>query len=378
MGVILHWFLPTNGDSRSDLSLGNAVGAAGRRVLAGSDERAPDIKYISLIAQAAEQLGFQGALTPTSSWCEDAWVMTAALSQLTPTFKFLVAFRPGLQSPTLACQMAATFQRVSGGRLLLNLVTGGDDVEQQRFGDHLGKTARYARAAEFMQIFRELWSGEPVDCAGEHFDVRGAQVIPHAVWPDVYLGGSSSAALDVAAAHADVYLTWGEPPDAVAEKLDRVRERAEAVGRELRFGIRLHVIARDSAEEAWDQAGRLLDGLEPEDIERAQAIQRASQSEGQRRMVELHNGRTDALEVSPNLWAGIGLVRGGAGTALVGSHEEVADRIAEYSELGIDEFILSGYPHLEEAYRVGEGVMAVLRRRGLLASETPEHESVEV
>jgi alkanesulfonate monooxygenase len=378
MGVILHWFLPTNGDSRSDLSLGNAVGAAGSRVLAGSDERAPDIKYISLIAQAAEQLGFQGALTPTSSWCEDAWVMTAALSQLTPTFKFLVAFRPGLQSPTLAAQMAATFQRVSGGRLLLNLVTGGDDVEQQRFGDHLGKTARYARAAEFMQIFRELWSGEPVDFAGEHFDVRGAQVVPHAVWPDVYLGGSSSAALDVAAAHADVYLTWGEPPDAVAEKLDRVRERAEAVGRELRFGIRLHAIARDSAEAAWDQAGRLLEGLEPEDIERAQAIQRASQSEGQRRMVELHNGRTDALEVSPNLWAGIGLVRGGAGTALVGSHEEVADRIAEYSELGIDEFILSGYPHLEEAYRVGEGVMPVLRRRGLLASETPEHENVEV
>jgi alkanesulfonate monooxygenase len=378
MGATLHWFLPTNGDSRSDLSLGNAVGAAGSRVLAGSDERAPDIKYVSLIAQAAEQLGFQGALTPTSSWCEDAWVMAAALSQLTATFKFLVAFRPGLQSPTLAAQMATTFQRVSGGRLLLNLVTGGDDVEQQRFGDHLGKTARYARAAEFIQIFRQLWSGEPVDFAGEYFDVRGAQVVPHPVWPDVYLGGSSSAALDVAAAHADVYLTWGEPPDAVAGKLDRVRERAEAVGRELRFGIRLHVIARDRAEEAWDEAGRLLEGLEPEDIERAQAIQRASQSEGQRRMVELHNGRTDALEVSPNLWAGIGLVRGGAGTALVGSHEEVADRIAEYSELGIDEFILSGYPHLEEAYRVGEGVMSVLRRRGLLASETPEHENVEV
>jgi len=378
MGVILHWFLPTNGDSRSDLSLGNAVGAAGSRVLAGSGERAPDINYISLIAQAAEQLGFEAALTPTSSWCEDAWAMTAALTQVTTTFKFLVAFRPGLQSPTLAAQMAATFQRVSGGRLLLNLVTGGDDLEQQRFGDHLGKNDRYARAAEFMQIFRELWSGTPVDFAGEHFDVRGAQIIPHGVWPDVYLGGSSSAALEVAATHADVYLTWGEPPDAVAEKLDRVRYRAEAAGRELRFGIRLHVIARDTSAEAWDQAQRLLDGLEPEDIERAQAIQRASQSEGQRRMVALHDGRTDALEVSPNLWAGIGLVRGGAGTALVGSHEEVADRIAEYSDLGIDEFILSGYPHLEEAYRVGEGVMPVLRRRGLLASENPEHQNVEV
>ncbi len=378
MSVTLHWFLPTNGDSRSDLSLGNAVGAAGSRVLRDSDERGPEIGYMGLIAGAAERLGFAAALTPTSSWCEDAWIMTAALTQLTRTFKFLVAFRPGLQSPTLAAQMAATFQRVSGGRLLLNLVTGGDDIEQRRFGDHLDKAARYARAGEFMHVFRELWSGRPVDFAGEHFDVSGAQIVPHAVWPEVYLGGSSRAALDVAAAHADVYLTWGEPPEAVAEKLDHVRERARVAGRELRFGIRLHVIARDTSAEAWAKAQQLLDGLDPEAIERAQAIQRASQSEGQRRMVALHNGRTDALEVSPNLWAGIGLVRGGAGTALVGSHEEVADRIAEYHDLGIDEFILSGYPHLEEAYRVGEGVMPVLRRRGLLVSETPEHETVEV
>ena len=157
-----------------------------------------------------------------------------------------------------------------------------------------------------------------------------------------------------------------------------VMTAAQAAGRELRFGIRLHVIARDTSAQAWAKAQELLDGLDPESIERAQAIQRASQSEGQRRMVALHNGRMDALEVSPNLWAGIGLVRGGAGTALVGSHEEVADRIAEYHELGIDEFILSGYPHLEEAYRVGEGVMPVLRQRGLLAPETPTHDTVEV
>jgi alkanesulfonate monooxygenase len=274
--------------------------------------------------------------------------------------------------------MAATYQRISGGRLLLNVVTGGDDAEQRRFGDHLGKAARYTRAGEFLHVFRELWSGELVDFTGEHVDVRGAQIVPHTVWPEVYLGGSSVPALEVAASYADVYLTWGEPPDAVAEKLERVRDRAYAVGRELRFGIRLHVIARDTSEEAWAEAQRLLDGLDPEAIARAQAIQLSSQSEGQRRMVALHNGRTDALEVSPNLWAGVGLVRGGAGTALVGSHEEVADRIADYHELGVDEFILSGYPHLEEAYRVGEGVMPVLRRRGLVASETPEQEPVEV
>jgi alkanesulfonate monooxygenase len=378
MGVVLHWFLPTNGDSRTDLSLGNAVGAAGSRVVAGGGtERAPDLDYIGQIARSAEQLGFDAALTPTSSWCEDAWVMTAALTQVTKRFRYLVAFRPGLMSPTLAAHMAATYQRVSGGRLLLNVVTGGDDIEQRRFGDHLSKPDRYRRAGEFLHVVRELWTGQPVDFKGEFIDVRGAQIIPDQRWPDIYLGGSSEPAMDVAARYADVYLTWGEPPAAVAAKLDEVRDRAKAAGRELRFGIRLHVITRETGAEAWAQAQRLLDGLDPAAIAEAQRIQRASQSEGQRRMTELHGGRTDALEVSPNLWAGVGLVRGGAGTALVGSYNEVADRIAEYHELGIDEFILSGYPHLEEVYQMGEGVMPVLRARGLLpAPERPERAGV--
>jgi alkanesulfonate monooxygenase len=379
MGVVLHWFLPTNGDSRTDLSLGNAVGAAGSRIVGdGGTERAPDIDYMGQIARSAEQLGFDAALTPTSSWCEDAWVMTAALTQVTRRFKFLVAFRPGLMSPTLAAHMAATYQRISGGRLLLNVVTGGDDVEQRRFGDHLSKPDRYRRAGEFLHVVRALWSGEPVDFTGEFIDVRDAQIIPAPAWPDIYLGGSSEPAMDVAARYADVYLTWGEPPGAVAAKLDQVRARAKAAGRELRFGIRLHVITRGTAAEAWAEAQRLLDGLDPAAIARAQRIQRASQSEGQRRMTELHGGRIDALEVSPNLWAGVGLVRGGAGTALVGSHDEVADRIAEYHELGIDEFILSGYPHLEEAYQVGEGVMPVLRSRGLLTPAVADGYALEV
>ncbi|MTD43232.1 LLM class flavin-dependent oxidoreductase [Conexibacter sp. W3-3-2] len=365
MSVTLHWFLPTNGDSRSDLSLGNAVGIDSGRA-GGSGDRAPDLGYLGQIARAAEAHGFTGALTPTSSWCEEAWVTTAALTQLTERFRFLVAFRPGLLGPTLATQMAATYQRLSGGRLLLNVVVGGDDAEQRRFGDHVVKDDRYARAGEFLEIFHRLWDGEPVTHRGRFFDVEDAQVIPHAVKPAVYLGGSSPAALEVAATRADVYLTWGEPPAQVAEKLDRVRATADAAGRELRYGIRLHAIARDTEEEAWAEADRLLAGLDPEQIRRAQEIQRASQSVGQARMAALHGGRTDDLVVSPNLWAGVGLVRGGAGTALVGSHEQIADRIAEYHDLGIDEFILSGYPHLEEAYRVGEGVVPVLRDRGLL------------
>ncbi|RUP34091.1 MAG: LLM class flavin-dependent oxidoreductase [Mycolicibacterium sp.] len=373
MAITLHWFLPTNGDSRTDLSLGNAVGGAGSRADAFGADRAPDLDYLSLVAGAAEKLGFTGALTPTSSWCEDAWVFTAALTQRTEHFKYLVAFRPGLQAPTLVAQAAATYQRISRNRLLLNVVTGGDDVEQRRFGDYLGKSERYERAAEFLTIFRQLWSGEPVTFTGKHLSVENATIIPADTWPDIYLGGSSAEALEVAAEHADVYLTWGEPPAQVAEKLDAVRHQVKNLGRarraagELRFGIRLHVISRPTEEEAWAQADKLLAGLDPESISRAQQVQRNSQSEGQRRMSALHGGRTDNLEVSPNLWAGIGLVRGGAGTALVGSHEQVADRIAEYHELGLDEFILSGYPHLEEAFSFGEGVVPILAERGLLA-----------
>ncbi len=372
MPVHLHWFLPTNGDSHTDLSLGNAVGAHGARIDdAATHARKGDLAYMSQVARGAEAMGFEAALTPTSSWCEEAWVITAALTQHTRDFKYLVAFRPGLQSPTLAAQAAATYQRVSGERLLLNVVVGGDQVEQRRYGDTIGKDSRYARADEFLAIVRELWSGEEVDFSGEWFEIEGARLLDPPAWPTVYLGGSSPAALEVAARRADVFLTWGEPPAAVAAKLDAVREAADREGRELGFGIRLHVITRDTAAEAWAVADRMLAGLSDEQIAKAQSIQRVSESEGQRRMTELHGGRTDHLEVAPNLWAGIGLVRGGAGTALVGSHEEVADRIAEYHELGIDEFILSGYPHLEEAYRVGEGLMPVLKARGLVANREP-------
>jgi alkanesulfonate monooxygenase len=325
------------------------------------------VGYLGQIARTAEQLGFVGALTPTGAWCEDAWLATAMLAEVTERLKFLVAFRPGLLSPTLAAQMASTFQRLTNGRLLLNVVTGGESHEQRAFGDFLGKDDRYARTDEFLHIVRSLWRGETVSHAGAHLRVEEARLAqPLDPAPPIYFGGSSPAAGPVAVRHSDVYLTWGEPPEQVAGKLAWIRGLAGEHGVAVPgFGIRLHVIARDTADEAWAQARRLLDGIPEEDIRRVQAGLARSESEGQRRMLALHGGSRDDLEVSPNLWAGVGLVRGGAGTALVGSHTEVADRIAEYHELGITEFILSGHPHVEEAYWFGEGVLPILRQRGL-------------
>jgi alkanesulfonate monooxygenase len=373
--IKVHWFLPTYGDGRQLVGGGHGVpvGSAG-------GVRPATLGYLTQIARAAEGLGFEAALTPTGMWCEDAWLTTAMLSRETERLKFLVAFRPGMLTPTLAAQMAATYQRHSGGRLLLNIVTGGEPTEQRGYGDFLDKDQRYARTGEFLNVVRSLWRGETVDFTGAHVRVAGAALerVPEPV-PPIYFGGSSPAAGDVAAEHADVYLTWGEPPAQVAEKISWVRKLAADRGRAVRFGIRLHVIARDTGEAAWAEAGRLLDALDPAAIEAVQAGLAQSESEGQRRMRELHGGSVERLEVSPNLWAGIGLVRGGAGTALVGSHTEVADRIAEYHALGIEEFVLSGHPHLEEAWWVGEGVLPVLRARGLWQppAGSPAHAGAE-
>ncbi|MET7514835.1 LLM class flavin-dependent oxidoreductase [Streptomyces sp. NPDC005480] len=363
MSLTFHWFLPTNGDSRHVVG-----GGHGTPVTAAGGDRPPSIGYLTQIARAAEDLGFVGALTPTGAWCEDAWLTTAMLSQQTERLKFLVAFRPGFVSPTLAAQMASTYQRQTGGRLLLNVVTGGESREQRAYGDFLDKESRYARTGEFLEIVRGLWAGDAVDLAGEHLQVQDARLarLPDPV-PEVYFGGSSPVAGEIAARHSDVYLTWGEPPAQVAEKIAWIRGLAEKEGRTVRFGIRLHVITRDTAEQAWAEADRLLQGFDPATVRSVQEGLARSESEGQQRMLALHGGSSSSLEIHPNLWAGIGLVRGGAGTALVGSHDEVADRVEEYHRLGIDEFVLSGYPHLEEAYWFGEGVLPRLQARGLWA-----------
>ncbi|SCK31925.1 alkanesulfonate monooxygenase [Streptomyces sp. WMMB 714] len=360
--LTFHWFLPTTGDSRHIVGggHGSTPGSAG-------GDRPASVEYLGQIARSAEQLGFTGALTPTGAWCEDAWITTAMLTQVTERLKFLVAFRPGQISPTLSAQMAATYQRQSHGRLLLNVVTGGESAEQRAYGDFLGKDERYARTGEFLGIVRRLWKGERVDHDGEHLRVEGAELnrLPDPV-PQIYFGGSSPAAGEVASRHSDVYLTWGEPPQQVKQKIDWIRSLAEARGRTVRFGIRLHTISRDTSAQAWAEAQRLLDGMDPERVKAVQQGLAASESEGQRRMRELHgSGTSGQLEIYPGLWAGVGLVRGGAGTALVGSHAEVAALIEEYHRLGIDEFVLSGVPHLEEAYWFGEGVLPLLEKRGL-------------
>lgn len=337
------WFIPTHGDGRY---LGSSEGG-----------RAINFPYARQIAQAVDHLGFTGALLPTGRSCEDAWILASMLVTHTQRMRFLVAVRPGLMLPGLAARMAATFDRFSNGRLLINVVTGGNPVELAGDGLHLSHDDRYRLTDEFLTIWRQIIAGEEANFKGDYLDIQGGKLLFPPIqkpYPPLWFGGSSSIAQQIAAKHVDVYLTWGEPPAQVAEKIAAVRKLAEAEGRTLKFGIRLHVIVRETESEAWEAANQLIRYVDEDAIAKTQKAYAQMDSVGQQRMTQLHNGSREALEISPNLWAGIGLVRGGAGTALVGDPDTVAARMLEYADLGIDTFIFSGYPHLEEAYRVAE------------------------
>ncbi|AXK81558.1 alkanesulfonate monooxygenase, FMNH(2)-dependent [Pseudolabrys taiwanensis] len=343
------WFLPTHGDGRY-----LATQEGGRQV---------DFRYLRQIAQAADDLGYFGVLLPTGRSCEDSWVVASAVAPQTERLRYLVAVRPGLQSPAVAARMTATLDRVTGGRLLINVVTGGDPAENKGDGVFLPHDERYEITREFLLIYKELLAGKAVNFSGKHIRIEDGRLLfepvqkPH---PPLYFGGSSAAGTAVAAETIDKYLTWGEPPAAVADKIKNVAALAQARGRKLTFGIRLHVIVRETNAKAWAAADDLIRYVDNAAIAKAQAAFSKMDSVGQRRMAELHGGRRDKLEVSPNLWAGVGLVRGGAGTALVGDPPTVAARIKEYMDVGVDTFIMSGYPHLEEAYRFAELVFPLL------------------
>ena len=339
----IFWFIPTNGDARY---LNSAEGA-----------RPATYDYCKQIAQAVDNLGYTGVLIPTGKTCEEGFIVASSLIGETKNLKYLVAVRPGLMSPSFAARLSATLDRFSNGRLLINVVAGGDPVELAGEGFFLDHDERYRLTDEFLTIWRSLFTEDAVDFEGDHLKVEGGQLPYPTVqkpYPPLYFGGSSPIAMEVAAKHIDAYLTWGEPPAQVAEKIKKMRALAEQQGRTIKFGIRLHVIVRRTEEEAWQAANDLIQYVDDETIQQAQKMFGRMDSEGQRRMAELHKGDRTKLEISPNLWAGVGLVRTGAGTALVGDADTVAARIKEYADLGIETFILSGYPHLEEAYNTAE------------------------
>ncbi|MBT0773628.1 LLM class flavin-dependent oxidoreductase [Kineosporia sp. J2-2] len=338
-----------------------------------SDGRRPaDLGYLQRLAAAVDGLGFDGALLATDQY--DVWPLGSALAAVTgPTFRPLLAVHPGLTSPVTLAKQALTFQHLFGPRLLFNVVNGQTEA-LRRFGLHLEHDERYELSAEYWGIVRRLTSGEVFDHRGRFYDLKDAGSDFRDLPPlqeggvPLWFGGSSPAGIEVAAEHVDVYLTWAEPTAQLTEKLDRVRERAAARGRSLKLGLRLHLIVRDTEEEAWAAADRLLDVTSQATYARQLGARGENDGEGWQRQFRQHGGRVPArareLETSPNLWPGMSLFRPGPGTAVVGSTEQVIERLTEYRALGVDTFILSANPLLEEAYRVAESILPTLRHGG--------------
>lgn len=355
-----HWFLPPRGEAMAPIrvSAENAAPA----------DPAALLDFQTEVALAAEEAGFTGVLTPIGIGCPDPWVVCSAVAARTTSLSFIVALRPSLQSATLTAQQADTFRRLHGGRVMLNIVTGGNPAEQAGYGVHVPHDERYEITDEALQAIRPLLSGDQVDLEGKHLQLVGAQLPEPTTQPvPIFFGGASAKAVEVAAAQADTYLLWGEPLADIAERIDTVRTAASAAGRELDYGLRIHVISRDTSEQAWQAAADIQATFDPEAVAAVQQHKASMDSVGQARMGALHGSElpqdVQDLVIAPNLWSGIGLMREGVGTALVGSHDEVADRLAEYADLGIGEFILSSYPHRDEALRVGREVLPRVRER---------------
>lgn len=344
----VYWFLPTAGDGRH----------------LGAPTRPSSLAYLTAVAQAAEAVGFDGVLLPTGGLSEDTIVVASALASLTRRLRFLVAVRPGLTSPILAARITASLDRLSNGRVNLNVVSGSGKADFE--GLPLSQHERYELTREWLTAYLGAFGSQAVNLNGKHIHIENGKALLPSVqrpYPPVYFGGSSDEALGVAAEFVDVYLSWGERPKEVAEKIADVRRRAKIHGRQVRFGLRAHIIVRDTEEQAWRAADQLIEHLSDEQIAKAQAGFAASGSVGQQRMASLHHGSRERLRIGPNLWAGVGLVRGGAGTAFVGSPDNIARALREYSDVGIETFILSGYPHLEEAYRTAELLFPAIGRR---------------
>jgi alkanesulfonate monooxygenase len=355
------WFIPIDGD--------------GVHIGTPRAERPPTFENLREVVEAAEAAGYYSLLIPTRfanglfderAPLAETWTMATALAAVTRRIRFLVAVRPGFVSTGLFAQMVATFDQLSHGRVDVNVVPGGIQGEFERFGETSDHAGRYARAEEFVAALRTLWAAaEPVSFDGQYVRLRDAFISPGPQdvqgplgrGPQFYVGGASPGALAFAGRQADAFLAWIQPPDAFAELLERTRAAFRAAGRRPVFGMRTHLVVRDTEEAAWAAADELLAHAADCVKQQRQNVFAGTPMVGQRAQL----AHADGYRLGAHLWNGISAVRVNCGTAIVGSAEQVVDELLGYWRLGVDEFILSGYPHLEECQRVAATVLPRLR-----------------
>jgi alkanesulfonate monooxygenase len=320
--------------------------------VADPDRRAT-FDYNRRVIQLVDDLGYRNVLIPSSYVPGmDPWTLASALGPMTRTTRLLPAVRVGEFDPPMFARAAKSLQQIMHGRLTINIISS------DRAGESLSSEARYARTGEAMALLRAFWTSDHVDHDGDHwrYELETGPTRTRTP-PLMYFGGTSEPARAVAAAHADCYLMWVEGVESITELVADLRERAAAHGRELRFGLRTHVIVRDSEDEARAAAAELVNELDPDIGRRLKQSSHDHQSEGVRRQDALRAAAGDDGFVEDSLWAGIGVARSGVGAAITGSADQVERKIRAYADLGIDSFILSGYPLDDEAERVAELVL---------------------
>lgn len=336
------------------------------------------IDYIAEVAHAAEISGFHGGLLPSFPMTDEPWAISSFLARETKTFRFMIAFQPGFLNPVTAARMTASLQRATGGRALFNVITGGGGPAQLWWGDSFSHDDRYARTTEFLDVLRGVWQGKPFNYQGRFYQVEDAALpfpLNEEAFPEIYFSGSSDAALISASKHADYYLSWLEPLSQLRDKFERVKARTDQLGRKIKCAVRVDIVARATEEEAWREVRRGFENLDAQQLERykQQQARIGDSVGGQRQSTFRPKTISDYrdLIIEPNIWSGFNLLRGGQGQGIVGSYEQVAQRLDDLVALGADAFILASTSHLEEAYRVGEEVLPLVRGRQKLRAETP-------
>lgn len=373
-------FLPGDPRNRGDWHAGGPSTGAVSGFAVG--DHFTYIDYLGQIARAAEINGFGGALMVNAPTGEEPWTVCSLLARETRTLKFVTAFQPYHYTPWVAVQQAATYQRATGNRLVWNIINGGSDAIQRQVGDFEDHDQRYARATEFMDVVRGYWHNEQFHYAGTYYRAEGGGLrgpLKKAELPLICTAGSSVAAREFAAKHADFYLMRAEHPDEITALIADIRARALKWGRtDIRFGLSIDVIARDTEAAALAEAKRFFDEGVAKGTVKARAAHAGLRTA---RKLSYEHGYSDQDEqqafddffIHPNVWTGFGYIGVPPGCALVGSYANVVARIREYHSIGVDLFFLAGYPHLEEAYRIGEHILPHFRaQRAALARPLAE------
>jgi alkanesulfonate monooxygenase len=364
----IYWRIPMSGD-KSTWRNDPKVRGDWSPTIPGSHHHTDDLSYVEYMidtARAIESSGFVGALLPSFPMTDDPWVAAAAIVRATKTFRPMVAFQPGFIEPVHAARLSASLQRLSGGRLVYNIITGGGGPQQTWWGDTTAHDDRYARTTEFLDVLKGVWDGGRFDYDGRFYRVEdGGLPEPLAGQPhaDLYFSGSSDAAIDAAGKHADYYLSWLEHPDDLRTKFESVREKSAALGREAKFSVRAHVVARPTEEEAWEEVRVGWSRVDPEVLRAAFERQRGD-SVGAQRQAAYQPKRLEKYEdliIAPNIWAGISYLGDMPTIGIVGSYEQAAERLDDLVRIGVDSLILSGLSHLEEAHRIGEEVLPLFQ-----------------